>query len=59
MTIKITSDKIGRTLTINGLVPSTAQEDKAEMNRFWKAQGESKAKPYKANAKLLASGGCK
>ena len=59
MNIKITSDNLGRTLTIHGLVPSTAQEDKAEMNRLWKAQGESKAKPYKANDKLLASGGCK
>ena len=59
MNIKITSDNLGRTLTISGLVPSTAQDDRSEMNRLWKAQSESKAKPYKANDKLLASGGCK
>jgi len=59
MTIKITSDNLGRTLTISGLIPSTEQEDRAEMIRLWKAQSESKAKPYKTTDKLLASGGCK
>ena len=59
MRIKITSDNLGRTLTISGLIPSTEQEDRAEMIRAWKAKSESKAKPYKTTDKLLASGGCK
>jgi hypothetical protein len=40
------------------LIPSTPEEDAAEMRRVWKAQALRKDKPYGKNDKLLASGGC-
>lgn len=41
------------------LIPSTKEEDTAEMLRLWKAQSKRRDKPYGKNDKLLASGGCK
>jgi hypothetical protein len=40
------------------IIPSTPEEDAAEMRRCWKAAGLSKRKPYGKNDQLLASGGC-
>jgi hypothetical protein len=39
------------------LIPSTPEEDAAEMRRLWKVQGLRKDKPYGKNDQLLASGG--
>ena len=40
------------------LIPSTPEEDAAEMRRCWTAAGLRKDKPYGKNDQLLASGGC-
>jgi hypothetical protein len=40
------------------IIPSTPEEDAAEMRRVWRAQGLSKMKPYGKNDQLLAIGGC-
>jgi len=39
------------------IIPSTIEEDFAEMRRLWLAQGKRKDPPYTSNSRLKASGG--
>lgn len=39
------------------IIPTTPEEDAAEMRRLWIAQGKRKDRPYTAKSQLLASGG--
>ena len=47
-----------KTMNTFKIIPSTPEEDAAEMRRVWRAQGLSKMKPYGKNDQLLAIGGC-
>jgi len=57
MKITSTFDKIGRAITISGLVATTPREDFEEMRRMWNATSKSNRKPYTKKSVLLASGG--
>lgn len=39
------------------IIPTTPEEDFAEMRRLWIAQGKRKDPPYTAKSRLKASGG--
>jgi hypothetical protein len=57
MKITTTYHPDGRVATIKGLIPTTKDEDFAEMRRVWNAQSNAKNKPYTRKSILLASGG--